>query len=117
MTNSLDERTIILLTVGRKNCLFSTSTKGAEASAVVFIPFRAQEVMDKGGIWFGQNAITNNLILCNKEKLMNPNAFQLGVPGSGKSFLTKEQIIFIALATKDDIIICVPEAEVRQEVA
>ena len=42
---------------------------------------------------------------------MNPNAFQLGVPGSGKSFLTKEQIIFIALATDDDIIICDPESE------
>lgn len=80
-------------------------------SAAVFIPFRAQEVMDKGGIWFGQNAITNNLILCNKELLMNPNAFQLGVPGSGKSFLTKEQIIFIALATQDDILICDPEGE------
>lgn len=80
-------------------------------SMAVFIPFRAQEVVDEGGIWFGQNAITNNLILCNKEKLMNPNAFQLGVPGSGKSFLTKEQIIFLALATDDDIIICDPEAE------
>ena len=44
----------------------------------VFIPFRAQEVVDDGGIWFGQNAITNNLIMCNKEKLMNPNAFRLG---------------------------------------
>ena len=55
--------------------------------------------------------ITNNLIMCNKEKLMNPNAFQLGVPGSGKSFLTKEQIVFLALATQDDIIICDPEAE------
>lgn len=80
-------------------------------SMAVFIPFRAQEVVDQGGIWFGQNAITNNLILCNKEKLMNPNAFQLGVPGSGKSFLTKEQIIFLALATDDDIIICDPEGE------
>lgn len=80
-------------------------------SMAVFIPFRAQEVVDEGGIWFGQNAITNNLILCNKEKLMNPNAFQLGVPGSGKSFLTKEQIIFLALATDDDIIICDPESE------
>lgn len=58
-----------------------------------------------------KNAITNNLIMCNKEKLMNPNAFQLGVPGSGKSFLTKEQIVFLALATQDDIIICDPEAE------
>lgn len=80
-------------------------------SLAVFIPFRAQEIVDEGGIWFGQNAITNNLILCNKEKLMNPNAFQLGVPGSGKSFLTKEQIIFIALSTDDDIIICDPEGE------
>lgn len=60
-------------------------------SVAVFVPFRAQEIMDKRGIWFGQNAITNNLILCNKANLLNPNAFQLGVPGSGKSFLTKEQ--------------------------
>ncbi|MEG0576858.1 MAG: TraE family protein, partial [Bacilli bacterium] len=80
-------------------------------SASVFIPFRAQEVLDKGGIWFGQNAITNNLILCNKENLLNPNAFHLGVPGSGKSFLTKEQIVFLALATNDDILICDPESE------
>ena len=80
-------------------------------SMAVFMPFRAQEIVDVGGIWFGQNAITNNLILCNKEKLMNPNSFQLGVPGSGKSFLTKEQIVFIALSTNDDIIICDPESE------
>lgn len=80
-------------------------------SAAVFLPFRAQEIMDKGGIWYGQNAITNNLILCDKEMLQNPNAFQLGVPGSGKSFLTKEQIVFLALATDDDILICDPESE------
>lgn len=80
-------------------------------SAAVFLPFRAQEIIDKGGIWYGQNAITNNLILCDKEMLQNPNAFQLGVPGSGKSFLTKEQIVFLALATDDDILICDPESE------
>ncbi|MDD3049045.1 MAG: ATP-binding protein [Bacilli bacterium] len=80
-------------------------------STAVFIPFRAQEVMDKGGIWFGQNAITNNMIICNKENLLNPNAFILGVPGSGKSFLTKEQIAVIALATNDTILIADPEAE------
>ncbi|MBL6443385.1 MAG: TraE family protein, partial [Holdemanella sp.] len=33
-------------------------------SAAVFIPFRAHEIMQKGGIWYGQNAITNNPILC-----------------------------------------------------
>ena len=80
-------------------------------SATVFIPFRAQEIVDKGGVWFGQNAITNNLILCNKENLLNPNSFHLGVPGSGKSFITKEQIVFLALSTNDDILICDPEEE------
>lgn len=86
-------------------------------SASVFIPFRAQEIMDKGGIWYGQNAITNNPILCNKELLQNPNAFILGVPGAGKSFLTKEEIEFIIMSTNDDVLICDPEGEVRQEVA
>lgn len=80
-------------------------------SAAVFIPFRAQEIMDKGGIWYGQNAITNNPILCNKELLQNPNSFVLGVPGSGKSFLTKEEIEFIIMSTDDDILICDPEGE------
>ena len=80
-------------------------------SASVSIPFRAQEIMDKGGIWYGQNAITNNPILCNKELLQNPNAFILGVPGAGKSFLTKEEIEFIIMSTNDDVLICDPEGE------
>lgn len=80
-------------------------------STAIFMPFRAQELMDKGGIWFGQNAITNNMIICNKGNLLNPNAFILGVPGSGKSFLTKEQIVVLALATNDTILIADPESE------
>lgn len=80
-------------------------------SASAFIPFRAQEIMDVGGIWYGQNALTNNPIICNKAHLQNPNAFILGVPGSGKSFLSKEEIEFIILHTKDDVLICDPEGE------
>lgn len=80
-------------------------------SASVFMPFRAQEIMDIGGIWYGQNAITNNPIICNKELLQNPNTFVLGVPGAGKSFLTKEEIEFIIMSTDDDILICDPEGE------
>ena len=80
-------------------------------SASVFMPFRAQEIMDRGGIWYGQNAITNNPIICNKEKLQNPNSFVLGVPGAGKSFLTKEEIEFLIMSTDDDILICDPEGE------
>lgn len=80
-------------------------------SAAVFMPFRAQEIIDVGGIWYGQNAITNNPILCNKALLQNPNSFILGIPGSGKSFLTKEEIEFLILSTDDDIIIADPEGE------
>lgn len=58
-------------------------------SLAVLMPFRTQEIMDEGGIYCGENAISHNLIMCNKEKLLNPNSFLLGVPGSGKSFSAK----------------------------
>ena len=80
-------------------------------SLAVFIPFKVQEIMDKGGIYYGENAISHNLIMCNKENLLNQSAFVLGVPGSGKSFSVKEQIAFLILNTDDDILICDPEGE------
>ena len=80
-------------------------------SLAVFMPFKVQEIMDSGGIYFGENAISGNLILCNKEKLLNQSSFLLGVPGSGKSFNAKEQITFLLLNTEDDILICDPEGE------
>lgn len=99
--------TVLPIGLNRLNIIRTLLTE----SASVFIPFRAQEIEDKGGIWYGQNAITNNPIFCNKECLQNPNAFVLGVPGSGKSFLTKEEIEFIIMRTDDDILICDPENE------
>lgn len=80
-------------------------------SLAVFIPFKVQEIMDKGGIYFGENAISHNLIMCNKGNLLNQSAFVLGVPGSGKSFSVKELIAFLILNTEDDILICDPEGE------
>lgn len=80
-------------------------------SLAVLMPFRVQEIMDAGGIFYGVNAISGNLILCNKSNLLNQSAFILGVPGSGKSFSVKELIVFIALATNDDILVCDPEGE------
>ncbi len=80
-------------------------------SLAVLMPFRVQEIMDAGGIFYGVNAISGNLILCNKSNLLNQSAFILGVPGSGKSFSVKELIVFIALATGDDILVCDPEGE------
>ena len=80
-------------------------------SLAVFMPFKVQEIMDQGGIYFGENAISHNLIMCNKANLLNQSAFLLGVPGSGKSFSAKELIIFLILNTEDDILICDPEGE------
>ncbi len=80
-------------------------------SLAVFMPFKVQEIMDKGGIYFGENAISHNLIMCNKANLLNQSAFLLGVPGSGKSFNAKELITFLILNTDDDILICDPEGE------
>ena len=80
-------------------------------SLAVFMPFKVQEIRDKGGIYFGENAISHNLIICNKANLLNQSAFLLGVPGSGKSFAAKEQIAFLMLNTDDDILISDPEGE------
>lgn len=80
-------------------------------SLAVFMPFKVQEIMDKGGIYFGENAISHNLIMCNKENLLNQSAFLLGVPGSGKSFSAKELMTFLMLSTDDDILVCDPEGE------
>lgn len=85
-------------------------TLTTEALAVL-MPFRAQEIMHRRGIYYGQNVISKNLIVANRRELLNGNGFVLGVSGSGKSFTAKREIVALALSTKDDIIILDPEAE------
>ena len=80
-------------------------------SLAVFMPFKVQEIQEPGGIYFGENAISQNLILCNMKNLLNQSMMLLGIPGSGKSFFAKLLIVAIALSTKDDIIILDPEGE------
>ena len=83
-------------------------------SLAVFMPFKVQEIQEPGGIYFGENAISHNLILCNMKNLLNQSMMLLGIPGSGKSFFAKLLIVAIALSTKDDIIILDPEGEYTQ---
>jgi len=80
-------------------------------SVAVFIPFRVQEVSDRGGVYYGINAISRNMIICDKRNLLNPNGFRLGVPGSGKSMGAKAELAFLAISTDDDILCCDPEGE------
>lgn len=74
--------TILPIGTRRINAFRTLTTE----SLAVFMPFKVQEIQDRGGIYFGENAISHNLILCNRENLLNQSAFILGVPGSGKSF-------------------------------
>ena len=98
-------------------------TLTTEALAVL-MPFKAQEIRHQGGVYYGQNTISKNLILANRWELLNANGFVLGVSGSGKSFTAKREMVGLALAAEngdggvpDDIIVIDPESEVRHEVA
>ena len=87
-------------------------TLTTEALAVL-MPFKAQEIRHQGGVYYGQNVISRNLIVANRKELLNGNGFVLGVSGSGKSFTAKRELAALALATGDDIICIDPEAEYR----
>ena len=87
-------------------------TLTTEALAVL-MPFKAQEIRDRGGIYYGQNVISKNLIIADRKQLLNGNGFVLGVSGSGKSFTAKREIAALALSTQDDILIIDPESEYR----
>ena len=81
------------------------------ASLAILIPFITQELFVPNGIYYGLNALTNNVIMADRKKLQNPNGLILGVPGSGKSFAAKREICNVLLTTEDDILISDPEAE------
>ena len=80
-------------------------------STAVFMPFNAVELLHEGGLYYGQNKMTHNIILFDRKKLKNPNGFFFGVPGSGKSFLAKLEMIYSILSTQDEILILDPERE------
>ena len=81
-------------------------------AAAIFIPFTTQELFMSGeSVYYGLNAISNNMIMADRKKLKNPNGLILGTPGSGKSFSAKREITNVFFATQDDIIISDPESE------
>ena len=80
-------------------------------STAVLMPFKSQEIQDRGGIYYGVNAVSHNLIICNRGNLLNGNGFILGVSGSGKSMAAKQEFASLALSTDHDLIVVDPERE------
>lgn len=82
------------------------------SSTAIFVPFTTCELFMPGqALYYGLNALSNNLIMANRKELKNPNGLFLGTPGSGKSFSAKREIVNVFLITDDDIIIADPEGE------
>ena len=99
------------------NCTLKLRRTMTTESTAVFLPFSAKEISQENGMYYGLNALSNNLIIFSRLSLKNPNGFILGSPGSGKSFAAKREMLNVFLATGDDIIIIDPEREYTNLVA
>ena len=95
------------------NCAVHIERGLTTNALAAFMPFTSQELLQEGpeALYYGVNAISGNIIMVDRKLLKNPNGLILGTPGSGKSFSAKREIVNIVLVTRDDIMICDPEAE------
>ncbi|MCL2545753.1 MAG: ATP-binding protein [Oscillospiraceae bacterium] len=84
------------------------------ASTAIFIPFTTQDLVHKGGISYGINALSHNIIMLDRTQLVNGSGFILGIPGGGKSMMAKWNIGCLRFIRPDDDIIAIdPEREYK----
>lgn len=79
----------------------------------IFIPFTTKELYTTKGQYYGMNALSNSVIMADRKTLNNPNGLVFGMPGYGKTFAVKREILDIFLKTSDDRLIIDPEGEYR----
>jgi len=82
------------------------------ASTAIFIPFTSLELFQKGGNYYGMNALSGKPIFFDRKTLKTPTGMILGTPGSGKSFAGKREIENILLTDPNsEVIVIDPERE------
>lgn len=83
--------------------LMTSNTLGA------ILPFNVREVKQRTGMYYGLNAASHNMILYDRTTGTNPNGCILGMPGAGKSFSAKREMINVLLNTDDEVYVIDPE--------
>lgn len=73
------------------------------------LPFSVREVKQRTGMYYGLNAASHNMILYDRTTGTNPNGCILGMPGAGKSFSAKREMINVLLNTDDEVYVIDPE--------
>lgn len=80
-------------------------------AAALFIPYTSEELAHEGGLYYGLNQVSHNMIIFNRLRSRNSNGVILGTPGSGKSFSAKREIFSVLLGTDADVYVVDPECE------
>ena len=79
--------------------------KRQTSALAVFVPFVTQELFMGGeAMYYGLNALSNNMIMLDRKRSRCPNGLVFGTPGSGKSMSCKREITFIMLMTRDNAV-------------
>ena len=104
-------------------CFTTRARTMTTSTTAILIPFTTQELMHPGGVCYGVNELSGNLVICDRKSLKNGNGWFLGVPGGGKSMAAKNEMAVIRFKSKindrgirqeDEIIIIDPEREYTQ---
>lgn len=99
-----------IIPVGKKHVEIERTL--TTASTAIFVPFTTQELFQPGGMYYGLNALSRNLIFFDRKTLKAPNGVILGTPGSGKSFAAKREMVNVLINdSNSEVLIIDPERE------
>lgn len=99
------------LPIGNKKIAIDRLMTSQTVSSI--IPFSVLDINQNKGMYYGLNAASQNMILYNRASGTNYSSCILGMPGSGKSFAAKREMINVLLNTNDEIYVIDPEREYK----